>query len=174
MKTLSDSEWVQPFKAYLERRFPNRSTSKHHVSDLRVFSQNCTAPLTNVTAHDVDTFIDRERYRGMSPATVKRRAAALKTLFTFRAEELDKPDSHNPVSMHRHAGRQPKYLPRDLSDAKVDRLLKSVKEARDRAMITLMLYAACVLAKHSIGRSRTRFCPHGASWCRRGKGGGTE
>jgi len=141
MKTLTNSEWIQPFEAYLERRFPNRSTSKHYVSDLRIFLQNCTVCLPNVTAHDVDAFVDHERARGMSPATVKRRAAALKTFFDFLAEELGKPDTHNPVSMQRHAGRQPEHLPRDLSDAEVDRLLEIVEETRDQAMIALMLYA---------------------------------
>lgn len=141
MKTLTDNEWPQAFEAYLKRRFPDRSTSKHYVSDLRIFLQHYSGSLTDVTAHDVDTFVDRERARGMSSATVKRRAAALKIFFDFLAEELGKTNRSNPVSMRRHAGRQPEHLPRDLSDAEVKHFLGIVDAIRDQAMIAMMLYA---------------------------------
>ncbi|MFQ6102242.1 MAG: tyrosine-type recombinase/integrase [Anaerolineae bacterium] len=85
--------------------------------------------------------MDHQHAQGLSPATVKRRAAALKAFFDFVAEELEQPDRPNPVSMKRHAGRQPRHLPRDLSDTEVERLLEVVENWRDLAMISLMLYA---------------------------------
>jgi site-specific recombinase XerD len=141
MEARENAEWVQRFEAYLKRRFPGRSTAKHYASDLRIFIEYHSGPLTKVAVQDVDAFVDEQRARGLALATVKRRAAALKTFFDFLAEEMGEPDWPNPVSVRRHGGRQPRYLPRDLSDDEVERLLEVVENWRDRAMIGLMLYA---------------------------------
>jgi len=143
METLTNSEWIRQFEADLKRRFPDRSTAKHYVSDLRIFTQYHPGPLTEVTTQDIDAFVDDQRARGLAPATVKRRAATLKTFFDFLAQELGESGRPNPVCMRRHAGRQPRHLPRDLSDAEVEHLLEAVgkKSRRDLAMIALMLYA---------------------------------
>ncbi|NOZ50115.1 MAG: tyrosine-type recombinase/integrase [Chloroflexi bacterium] len=141
MKTPTNAEWIRRFEAYLKRRFPDRSTAKHYSSDLRLFAQHHSGPLQEVTIQDVDHFVDHQYERGLAPATVKRRVAALKTCFDFLAEESEDPERPNPVSMRRHAGRQPRRLPRDLSDAEVRRFLAVVHHVRDRAMVCLMLYA---------------------------------
>jgi site-specific recombinase XerD len=141
MKTQTNTEWTGQFESYLKRRFPDRSTAKHYMSDLSIFMKHYTGPLTEVTTQDVDRFVDQQRADGLSPATVKRRAAALKTFFDFVAEEMHDPGRDNPVSMRRHAGRQPHKLPRDLSDEEVQRLLAVVEGERDMAMVALMLYA---------------------------------
>jgi site-specific recombinase XerD len=141
METQTNTEWVAQFESYLKRRFPGRSTAKHYVNDLHIFMRQYTGPLTEVQTHDVDRFVDQQRAKGLSPATVKRRAAALKTFFDFVAEEMPDSGWPNPVSMRRHAGRQPRKLPRDLSDQEVQRLLAVVEDERDRAMVALMLYA---------------------------------
>jgi site-specific recombinase XerD len=60
---------------------------------------------------DIDAFVDQQRQRGLKPATIKRRAAALKTFFDFLAEETGDLNWPNPVRMKRHAGKQPKPLP---------------------------------------------------------------
>jgi site-specific recombinase XerD len=141
MKTQSNTEWTEQYESYLKRRFPDRSTAKHYVSDLRIFMKHYTGPLTEVTTQDVDRFVDQQRAAGLSPATVKRRAAALKTFYDFVAEELHDPGRDNPVSMRRHAGRQPQKLPRDLKDEEVQCVLAVIESERDMAMVSLMLYA---------------------------------
>lgn len=112
----TNADWIARFAADLERCFPNRSTAKHYVSDLRLFVADQAQPLTAVTSAQVEAFVDHQRAQGLAPATVKRRVAALKTFFAFLAAELGEPQRPNPVSMRRHAGRQPRRLPRDLSD----------------------------------------------------------
>ena len=98
--------------------------------------------MSEITPQDVDTFADQQRAQGLAPSsTVKRRVAALKTFFDFLAEIVEEPNRTNPVSMRRHAGRQPKLLPRDLSDAEVERLVAEVEKPRDLAMVSSMLYA---------------------------------
>ena len=141
MSTLSNAEWINRFEAYLKRRFPDRSTAKHYTSDLRLFVQHHLGPLSEITSQDMDVFVDQQRAQGLAPSTVKRRVAALKTFFDFLAETLEEPNRPNPVSMRRHAGRQPKLLPRDLSDAEVERFMAVIEEPRDLAMVALMLYA---------------------------------
>ncbi|MBI4315919.1 MAG: tyrosine-type recombinase/integrase [Chloroflexi bacterium] len=138
---LTNAEWIARFEADLKRRFHDRSTAKHYVSDLRLFVADQPEPLAAITTARVDTFVDHQRTRGLAPATVKRRVAALKTFFDFMAETLGEPQRPNPVSMRRHAGRQPQLLPRDLTESEVAQVLAVVDDQRDRAMVTLMLYA---------------------------------
>lgn len=141
METWTNTDWITAFAAYLTRRFPGRSTAKHYVSDMQVFVQQHRQPLLTITRRELDAFIDAQHARGLAPSTVKRRAAALKTFFDFQSEELHNPQRPNPVQMRRHAGRQPHLLPRDLTDPQVASFLAVVDNLRDRAIISLMLYA---------------------------------
>ena len=141
MDDRSNAEWMARFEADLKRRFHDRSTAKHYMSDLRLFAGFHSGALGGVTTRDVDAFVDQQHGSGLAPATVKRRVAALKSFFDFLADGLGQTGRPNPVSMRRHAGRQPKLLPRDLSDAEVARLLAAIGEPRDLAMVALMLYA---------------------------------
>lgn len=141
MKQRSNSEWLREFEAYLNRRFPERSTAKHYLSDLRQFVAEYPQPLSEITVREIDAFVDQQRARGLAAASVKRRAAALKTFFDFLAETLGEPTRPNPVSMKRHAGRQAHLLPRDLTDGEVTQFLEVITHLRDLAMVIVMLYA---------------------------------
>lgn len=132
---------VKTFVQYLQRRFPERRTSKDYESDVRQFMKQCSKEWRAVRMQDIDAFIDRQRQSGLKPATIKRRAAALKTFFDFLAEEREDLGWPNPVRMKRHAGRQPKQLPRDLSDSALQALWAVIDSERDRAWFVLMLRA---------------------------------
>lgn len=134
-------ESIRKFEEFLKRRFPDRRTSKDYVSDIRQFMITCTEPWREVSMHDIDKFIDQQRQNGLKATTVKRRAAALKTFFDFLAEETGEMSWPNPVRMKRHAGKQPKPLPRDLSDDHVERLWTEISSPRDRAWFVLLLRA---------------------------------
>jgi integrase/recombinase XerC len=134
-------ESLGKFEVYLKRRFPDRRTSKDYVSDLRQFMASCSKTWREVTMHDIDEFMDQQRQNGLKAATVKRRAAALKTFFDFLAEESDDLNWANPVRMKRHAGRQGRRLPRDLSNEAVERVWECITSQRDRAWFALMLRA---------------------------------
>ena len=141
MDTRTNEDWIAAFAAYLQRRFPGRSTAKHYLNDMHLFIQQYPQPLASITRTQIDAFVDAQRVRGLAPATVKRRAAALKTFFDFLADELSEPTRPNPVTMRRHAGRQPRLLPRDLTDTEVTSFLAVIDDLRDLAMVCLMLYA---------------------------------
>lgn len=129
---------IAAFERYLQRRFPGRRTPVDYVSDVRLFARQCAKPWRAVTLADIDQFVDQQRQAGRSPATVKRRVAGLKTFFDFLAEATGELDWPNPVRFKRHAGKQPRPLPRDLSEAELDRLWAVVDSTRDRAWLVLM------------------------------------
>jgi site-specific recombinase XerD len=134
-------ESLQRFEQYLRRRFPDRRTPVDYLSDVRQFAAFCPKPWREVAMQDIDAFVDQQRHSGLSPATVKRRVAALKTFFDFLAEETDDLNWPNPVRFKRHAGKLPHRLPRDLSDETVERLWAVIASPRERAWFVLMLRA---------------------------------
>ena len=135
---MNRDEAITCFERYLQRRFPGRRTPVDYLSDVRLFARTCEHPWREVTMQDIDAFVDRQRQAGRSPATVKRRVAALKTFFDCLAEETGELAWPNPVRFKRHAGKQPQTLPRDLSEVEVERLWAVVSSARDRAWFVLL------------------------------------
>lgn len=119
---MDQDESIAQFAQYLIRRFPGRRTAIDYVSDVRQFAAVCSKPWRMVTLQDIDAFVDQQRAAGLSPATVQRRVAALKTFFDFRAEDSGDLRWPNPVRFKRHAGKQPHRLPRDLTDEQLERL----------------------------------------------------
>jgi site-specific recombinase XerD len=132
---------IEQFKQYLQRRAPGRRTSIDYVSDVRQFTAYCPKAWTEVTMHDIDAFVDHQRQAGLGAATIKRRVAGLKVFFDFLAEESGDLDWPNPVRFKRHAGKQPKRIPRDLSNEHVEQLWAVIRAPRDRAWFVLMLRA---------------------------------
>jgi integrase/recombinase XerD len=138
---MTREEDIADFERYLQRRFPQRRTPVDYVSDVRQFARACDKPWREMTMHQIDAFVDQQRQTGLSPATVKRRVAALKTFFDFLAEDSGDLAWPNPVRFKRHAGKQPRRLPRDLSDDTVEQLWEQMSEVRDRAWFVLLLRA---------------------------------
>jgi len=130
---------IEQFAQYLQRRFPGRRTVVDYRSDVRQFAATCVKPWRDITMHDIDAFVDRQRQVGLKPATVNRRVAALKTFFDFLAEDSGDLQWPNPVRFKRHAGKRARRLPRDLSDVLVEQLWQVIQAPRDRAWFMLML-----------------------------------
>jgi site-specific recombinase XerD len=132
---------IAKFEQYLQRRFPERRTSKDYLSDLRQFIAFCQRPWREVSMHDIDAFVDQQRHKGLKATTVNRRVAALKTFFDFLAEESGDLSWPNPVRFKRHAGKRPRSLPRDLRDEDLAGVWAVIASARDRAWFVLMVRA---------------------------------
>ena len=111
---MDDATALSQFERYLQRRFPERSTAKHYLSDLHQFRKVCTRPWSEVASADIDAFVDQGQARGWKPATVRRRVAALKTFFEFYARETGTLDQPNPVQTAQHAPKRSQRLPRDV------------------------------------------------------------
>jgi site-specific recombinase XerD len=141
MRNRTNQQWLEAFDTYLRRRYPGRTTAKHYVSDVRIFVKGHPGSVLTVTAVEIDSFVEGQRAQQRAVTTINRRVAALKTFFDFVGQEVGQPERENPVSRRRHAGRAPKYLPRDLNDEEVARFVAVVDTNRDKAMVALMLYA---------------------------------
>jgi site-specific recombinase XerD len=132
---------IESFKQYWQRRAPGRRTAIDYASDVRQFTAFCAKAWTEVTMQDIDAFVDQQRQAKLAAATIKRRVAGLKVFFDFLAEESGDLSWPNPVRFRRHAGKQPKQLPRDLNNEQVEQLWAAITEPRDRAWFALMLRA---------------------------------
>lgn len=133
---------IERFACYLRRRYGDRSTPKHYLSDLRLWVQvvGCKSP-QEITVHDIDRFVDQQLAQGLRPTTINRRLATLHTFFEFLAAEVPDQPWPNPVVWRRHRVQAGRRLPRDLPDAAVDRLFAVIHDVRDRAIFGLMIGA---------------------------------
>lgn len=75
-------EAIARFKSYLERRYPDRSTAKHYVSDLMIFSQfvNDDVSPKEIGPKVIDEFVQAQNQQGKKGATINRRLASLVSL----------------------------------------------------------------------------------------------
>lgn len=133
---------LSKFKRFLERRYPNRSTTKHYMSDLAIFSDFMgEKTLRTVNAKCIDEFVQWQSEQGLKAATINRRLSAISSFFDYQISEAEDDKWQNPVYWKRHSVRQGHHLPRDVSDATVEQLFTVITEHRDRAMFTLMVSA---------------------------------
>jgi site-specific recombinase XerD len=134
-------EEIREFERYVNRRYPGRSTVKHYVNDLQIFHRFVGKPAREVTRWDVDRFVEDQLAQGHSATTVNRRLACLHHFFEFLADEADDDAWANPVVWRRQRVKEGQPLPRDISDADVERLFAGIDHPRDRLMFGLMCWA---------------------------------
>jgi site-specific recombinase XerD len=136
---MDDTSVVQEFERYLQRRYPDRSTVQHYLSDLRQFEKVCHKPWSEVTPQDMDAFVDYGRQHAWKAATVRRRVAALKTFFEFYAEGMNRLDQPKPVQPWRQSPKRGQRLPRNVSDEVLEQLWQAIDQPRDQVWFILML-----------------------------------
>ena len=130
------------FRQYLYRRYGDRSTPKHYLSDLRIFLSDLgEKALNQVTAQDIDRFIDHQYEQKLAVTTINRRLAMLHTFFECLASEQPDEVWRNPVNWRRHRIKEGQPLPRDASEQEVETLFGVIDNARDGAMFGLMVGA---------------------------------
>lgn len=130
------------FTQYLYRRYSDRSTPKHYLSDLRIFlDQLGDRILMQVTARDIDSFIDYQHEQQLAATTINRRLATLHTFFEYLASEEPDEVWQNPVNWRRHRIKEGQPLPRDASDRAVEKLFAAIDVARDAAIFGVMVGA---------------------------------
>lgn len=129
---------IGAFERYLRRRYPGSSTTKHYISDLRIFRRLIQKPWHEVTRLDIDRFVEDQLARGLSATTVNRRLACLHHFFEFAIDECGDDNQANPLVWRWHRVKEGKALPRDVKDADVERLFACIRHSRDRLMFRLM------------------------------------
>ena len=78
---------IEQFEQYIKSRYPNSSTARHYVHDVRLFNQLIGKTPRAVTREDVDRFVEEQLKRGLAATTVNRRLAALHEFFEYLAAE---------------------------------------------------------------------------------------
>ena len=132
----------EQFSDYLKRRYGDRSTPKHYISDLNVFIRTIGQKKpTEVTSQDVDAFIDQQLDLGLKASTINRRLNAVRSLFEYLASVAGDEAGANPVNWRRHRLPEGNYLARDATDETVQKLFAVMQKKRDRAMFGLMVGA---------------------------------
>ncbi len=133
---------VTQFESYLHRRYGDRSTPKHYMSDLGIFLRHLgTKSLEQVTVHDIDSFVASGQEKDWRATTVNRRLATVRSFFDFLASEEPERYLVNPVRWRRHKAKEGQTLPRDASEEEVRRLLAAIDDPRDAALFGLMVSA---------------------------------
>ena len=133
---------IDRFKQYVEQRYPDRSTSKHYMSDLAIFHQiiGDVHPQT-ITPKMISDFVEMQSNQGLKGSTINRRLSALSSFFEFLIFETEDDGWSNPVQWKRHSIRSGHHLPRDVSDQIVSQLLAVIDDPRDQAIFGLMINA---------------------------------
>lgn len=105
------------FERYLQNRYPDRSTAKHYMSDLSIWSQFVNDKLPQeVDSTLIDEFVQAQCKQGLCASTINRRLAAISSFYAFLISESEDDRLHNPVIWKRHSIRQGHHLPRDVND----------------------------------------------------------
>lgn len=135
-------EAIERFRKHLTIQYPNRSTTKHYVSDLLIFSQfSQEVDPKEITPKMIDEFVQAQSQDGLKGSTINRRLASLSSFYDFLIEEAEDDQWHNPVRWKRHGIKRGHHLPRDVSDETVKRLFAVIDDVRDRAIFVLMISA---------------------------------
>ena len=132
---------IDQFERYIKSRYPNSTTARHYVHDLRQFKRLINKSAHDITREDVNQFVEDQLERGLAATTVNRRLAALHEFFEYLAEESQEEEWPNPVNWKRHKVKTGKPLPRDVKEPEIERLFAQITRPRDKAMFRLMLDA---------------------------------
>jgi integrase/recombinase XerC len=130
------------FKQYLQNRYPDRTTAKHYMSDLSIWSRFVNnKPPQAIDSKLIGAFVQAQCKQGLRASTINRRLSAISSFYTFLISESEDDSLRNPVIWKRHSIRQGHHLPRDINDETIHQLMTVIEHPRDRAMFELMLGA---------------------------------
>lgn len=130
------------FKRYLQNCYPDRSTAKHYMNDLSIWSRFVNnKPPQEIDSKLIAEFVQVQCKQRLRASTINRRLSAISSFYTFLISESEGDSLRNPVIWKRHSIRQGHHLPRDVSDETIHQLMTAIEHPRDRAMFELMLGA---------------------------------
>ena len=124
--------------------------------DLAACAEWLGGPVGRASVEDLETYLAELRAAGLSPATISRRVAALRSF--FRHQTLLGARTDNPAA-ELDLPRRHRRLPRTLSPAEAERLVEAAagttpRALRDRALVEL-LYGAGLRVSEAVGLGRT-------------------
>jgi integrase/recombinase XerD len=145
---------VDAFLALAAVRLAPRTVEAYR-RDLTAVAKWLGRPLDDVTVDELERYLAELRGKGISPATIARRAAALRSF--FRHQMLLGAREDNPAA-ELELPRRTRRLPRTLSPAEAERLVEAAagtqpRDLRDRALVEL-LYGAGLRVTEAVSLER--------------------
>jgi integrase/recombinase XerD len=145
---------VEGFLALLAARRAPRTVEAYR-RDLTAVAKRLGHPLGRATVDELERYLAELRAHGLSPATIARRAAALRSF--FRHQTLLGARGDNPAA-ELELPRRIRRLPRTLSAAEAERLVEAAagtqpRDLRDRALVEL-LYGAGLRVSEAVSLER--------------------
>ena len=136
------------------RRAPK--TVEAYRRDLTALASWLDAPIGEVTTEQLEQYLAELRAAGLSPATIGRRVAAVRSFFKHQALLGLRAD--NPAA-ELDLPRRRRTLPRTLSPAEAERLVEAAsgttpRALRDRALVEL-LYGAGLRVSEAVGLQKS-------------------
>jgi integrase/recombinase XerD len=169
---------MDPVAGFLGTLQTERGASRHTLAayrrDLADFSRYLAAhgrPLVDVRADDVVSYLEHARARGLKPASIARRLAAVRGLYRHLVREETLPrDPTEHIDAPRAGRALPKTLSRDAAAALVEAIDgDGPRDVRDRALLE-MLYATGMRASECLDLRREDVNLNGAYALCTGKG----
>ena len=154
MATSRGDPEVEGFLALLAARRAPRTVDAYR-RDLTAVAGWLGHPLGRATADELERYLAELRAQGLAPATIARRAAALRSF--FRHQTLLGLRGDNPAA-ELELPRRIRRLPRTLSPAEAERLVEAAagtqpRDLRDRAL-TELLYGAGLRVSEAVSLER--------------------
>jgi integrase/recombinase XerD len=142
---------VEGFLALLAARRAPRTVEAYR-RDLADLARFLGASPATATPDDLERYLAELRAAGLSPATIARRAAAVRSF--FRHQQLLGARTDNPAA-ELDLPRRRRKLPRTLSPGEAERLIEAAsgtrpRDFRDRALVEL-LYGAGLRVSEAVG-----------------------
>lgn len=129
---------ITRFVNWVRRRNPQAHTWQDYRCDLQQFvSVVGDRSPSEIKIEDIDAFINAQTVRGLHPATINRRLAAVTSLYAFL--QVEDPELICPVLPQRHSLRAPRRLPRAVPEADLHAFFDVIEDVRDQAIFLLML-----------------------------------
>jgi len=131
-------------------------TVEAYRRDLRALAAWLDRPVSAVTTEQLEAYIAEMRAAGLSPATISRRVAAIRSF--FRHQTLLGVRDDNPAA-ELDLPRRRRTLPRTLSPAEAERLVEAAsgttpRALRDRALVEL-LYGGGLRVSEAVGLEKS-------------------
>jgi integrase/recombinase XerD len=146
---------VEGFLALLATRRAPKTVDAYR-RDLKALAVWLDRPVGKITTEQLEQYLAELRAAGLSPATIARRVAAIRSF--FRHQALLGSRSDNPAA-ELDLPRRRRTLPRTLSPAEAERLVEAAngvtpRALRDRALVEL-LYGAGLRVSEAVGLQKS-------------------
>jgi len=146
---------VEGFLALLATRRAPKTVDAYR-RDLKALAVWLDRPVGKVTTEQLEQYLAELRAAGLSPSTIARRVAAIRSF--FRHQTLLGTRSDNPAA-ELDLPRRRRTLPRTLSPAEAERLVEAAngvtpRALRDRALVEL-LYGAGLRVSEAVGLQKS-------------------